>query len=236
MTTATLRRRAALALGVWLLAACGLARAQKPTATPLDVLVTPARTPLPPATQTALAAARAATGAAGQTAAARSSPVGTTATPAAPGTPTSPRASAVAASPGAPDYTVRDPTGSCQLTLPGTFRSDGVAWRVDAEAVATLAGAPTGGFVDFNTAAGLLAGNLRSVITDYQETGRAGDGPDRLRVTFTGKILGVPGSGILYQRGFGQTVCGVVLLAAEGQQARYGGTFERIIASLAVAR
>jgi hypothetical protein len=66
MTSATLRRRAALALGVWLLAACGLTRAQKPTATPLDVLVTPARTPLPPATLTALAAARAATSSARQ--------------------------------------------------------------------------------------------------------------------------------------------------------------------------
>lgn len=168
---------------------------------------------------------------------ARASPVATATRATPPGTP---RASATA-SPAAtrtvgPDYAIRDAAGLCQMTLPGQFRDDGGIWRVGDEAGVTLVGTPTGGFLDFDTATQLLVGNIGTQIGDYRETGRTREGADRLRITYTGQVFGVPGGGIIYQQQFGQTICGLVLFAAAGERARYAAPFERIIASFAAAR
>jgi hypothetical protein len=156
-----------------------------------------------------------------------------TVTPTATATST-PRSTATPTS--APDYTIRDTSGLCQVTLPGAFRDDGGIWRVGDEAGATLAGLATGGLLDFDTVTQLLVGNIGTQVADYRETGRTRESGDRLRITYTGRVLGVPGSGIVYQRQFGQTMCGLILFAADGKQAQYAPTFERIIASLAAAR
>src|SRR3954451_10353692 len=215
--------RRAMVVVCWLVAlvACGRG-ASTPTPPPTATAV-PTSTPtrVPTATPTVAPTAT-------------STPVPTsTATPTATATST-PRVTATATS--APDYTIRDTSGLCQATLPGAFRDDGGIWLVGDEACATLAGLATGGLLDFDTVTQLLVGNIGSQIGDYRETGRTREAGDRLRITYTGRVLGVPGSGIVYQRQFGQTMCGLVLFAAEGKQAQYAPTFERIIASLAAAR
>jgi hypothetical protein len=146
-------------------------------------------------------------------------PAGTPATPGAAGSP-------------APPYTVRDAVGLCQVTLPGSFRDDGGIWRVDDEAGVTLVGTLTGGFIDFNTATNLLLSNFQSQVANFHETGRTREAPDRLRITYTADVFGAPGSGILYQRQFGQTICGVALFATQGKDQQYAPIFEDIIASL----
>ena len=135
-----------------------------------------------------------------------------------------------------PDYTIRDSSVLCQATIPGAFRDDGGIWRVGDEAGVTLVGTPAGFLLDFDTATQLLIANIGTQIDDYRETGRTREANDRLRITYTGKVLGVPGGGIIYQRQAGQTICAVILFAATGQEARYAPTFERIIASLGPVR
>ena len=135
-----------------------------------------------------------------------------------------------------PDYTIRDSSGFCQATIPGAFRDDGGIWRIGEEAGVTLVGTIAGFLLDFDAATQLLTANIGAQIADYQETGRTREAEDRLRITYTGQVFGVPGGGIIYQRQFGQTICAVILFAANGQEARYASTFERIIASLAPAR
>jgi hypothetical protein len=136
---------------------------------------------------------------------------------------------------GAP-YTIRDTSGLCQATVPATFRDDGGIWRVGDEAGVTLAGLATGGLLTFDQVTQLLVGNLGGQIGDYRETGRARDGDDRLRIAYTGRVLGVPGGGIVHQRQFGQTTCALILFAADGQGPRYAPVFEATIASLTPAR
>lgn len=135
-----------------------------------------------------------------------------------------------------PDRTIRDGSGLCQATIPGTFRDDGGAWRVGDEAGVTLVGTAAGFLLDFDAATQLLTANLGAQIGDYRETGRAREAADRLRITYTGRVLGVPGGGVIYQRQSGQTICAAILFAATGQESRYAPTFERIIASLGPAR
>lgn len=131
---------------------------------------------------------------------------------------------------------MRDSTGLCQITLPGAFVDDGGIWRVGNEAGVTLTSMPTGGFLDFDSATTLLLANFRALVADYQETGRTREDPERLRITYTGAIFGARGSGILYQRQFGQTICGLALYTAAGYEGRYAAMFERIITSLVAVR
>ena len=135
-----------------------------------------------------------------------------------------------------PDFTARDASNLCQVTLPGTFRDDGGIWRVGDEAGATLVGTMAGFLLDFDAATQLLTANIGSQIADYRETGRTREAADRLRITYTGRVFNVPGGGTIYQRQYGQTICALILFAATGQEARYAPTFERIAASLGPAR
>ena len=100
----------------------------------------------------------------------------------------------------------------------------------------TLVGTPTGFLLDFDAATQLLTSNIGSQVGDYRETGRTREASDRLRITYTGKVLNVPGGGTIYQRQSGQTICAVILFTATGQEARYASAFERIIGSLGPAR
>lgn len=100
----------------------------------------------------------------------------------------------------------------------------------------TLAGLATGGILDFDTVTQLLVGNIGVQIADYREAGCSRESSDRLRIIYTGRVLGVPGGGIVHQRQFGQTMCGLVLFVADGQGPRYAAAFEGIIASLAATR
>jgi hypothetical protein len=135
-----------------------------------------------------------------------------------------------------PDFTVRDASNLCQVTLPGIFRDDGGIWRVGDEAGATLVGTAAGFLLDFDAATQLLTANIGSQIADYRETGRTREATDRLRITYTGRVFDVPGGGTIYQRQFGQTICALILFAATGQEARYAPMFERITASLGPVR
>jgi hypothetical protein len=135
-----------------------------------------------------------------------------------------------------PDYTIRDSSGLCQATIPGAFRDDGGIWRVGDEAGVTLVGTTAGFLLDFDTATQLLIANIGTQIGDYRETGRTREASDRLRITYTGNVLGVPGGGTIYQRQFDQTICAVILFAGTGLEARYASAFERIIASLGPVR
>jgi hypothetical protein len=134
-----------------------------------------------------------------------------------------------------PDFTARDSSNLCQVTLPGTFRDDGGIWRVGNEAGVTLVGTTAGFLLDFDSATQLLTANIGSQIADYRETGRTREASDRLRITYTGRVFDVPGGGIIYQRQFGQSICAVILFAAGGQESRYAPTFERIITSFSAA-
>lgn len=212
------------------LAACGQARPA-----PLPTAITPA----PTATATAIPTAI-------PTATPLPTPTVTSTAPPPTATPTRTPAPTATATPTArpvsvtptttPPYTIRDSSGLCAATVPGAFRDDGGIWRVGDEAGVTLAGLPTGGALDFDTVTQLLVGNIGSQIGDYRETGRMREGSDRLRITYTGRVFGVPGGGTIYQRQFGPTMCALVLFAAEGQGPRYVAPFEGIIASLAPAR
>jgi hypothetical protein len=135
-----------------------------------------------------------------------------------------------------PDFTARDASNLCQVTLPGTFRDDGGIWRVGNEAGVTLVGTTAGLLLDFDSATLLLTSNIGTQVADYRETGRTREASDRLRITYTGRVFDVPGGGILYQRQFGQTICAVILFAANGQESRYAPAFERIITSFSAAR
>jgi hypothetical protein len=135
-----------------------------------------------------------------------------------------------------PDFTARDASNLCQVTLPGTFRDDGGIWRVGDEAGVTLAGITAGFLLDFDAATQLLTANIGAQVADYRETGRTREATDRLRITYTGRVFDVPGGGIIYQQQFGQNICAVILFAASGQQSRYAPIFERIIASFGPAR
>lgn len=232
---------AALAI---LLTGCSLPWSRQPTPTVVPV---PTATAVPTGTPTRAPIATPPTATPTVPATATPTPIPATPTRAAtPATPTAvatvgtPR-TATSASPATTptigaDYTVRDTSGLCQVTLPGNFRDDGGIWRVENEAGATLAGIPTGGFLDFDTATQLLIGNVGGQIGNYRETGRTREASDRLRITYTGQVFGVSGGGIIYQQQFGQSICGLILFAADGQQTRYAPTFERIIASFAAAR
>ncbi|HEU5423821.1 MAG TPA: hypothetical protein VFU72_09805 [Nitrolancea sp.] len=120
--------------------------------------------------------------------------------------------------------------------MPGTFTDDGGIWRVGNAAGVTLVGAATQGLLDFDTMTQLLISNVSTQIADYHETWRTREAPDRLRITYTGQVFGVPGGGMIDQQQFGSTICALVLFAATGAQARYTATFEAIVASLAPAR
>jgi hypothetical protein len=135
-----------------------------------------------------------------------------------------------------PDFTARDASNLCQVTLPGTFRDDGGIWRVGNEAGVTLVGVTAGFLLDFDAATQLLTANIGTQVGDYRETGRTREATDRLRITYTGRVFDVPGGGIIYQRQFGQNICAVILFAASGQESRYAPVFERIIASFGPAR
>ena len=224
--------RLALAiLGVVALAACGGATPRPrpaPTATP-PLTATPTATPPPTATPTVTSIPTAtATPTKTPTPTATAPPPTATPTPTPVPTPTA-TATATArptASPTTiPPYTIRDPSGLCQATVPGAFRDDVGIWRVGDEAGVTLAGLATGGLLDFDTVTQLLVGNIGAQIADYRETGRTREEPDRLRITYTGRVLGEPGGGIVHQRQFGQTMCGLVLFAADGQGPRYAAAF-----------
>lgn len=135
-----------------------------------------------------------------------------------------------------PDFTARDASNLCQVTLPGTFRDDGGIWRVGDEAGATLVGTTAGFLLDFDAATELLTANIGTQVADYRETSRTREASDRLRITYTGRVFNVPGGGVIYQRQSGQTICAVILFASTAAQPRYTATFERIIATLGPAR
>lgn len=135
-----------------------------------------------------------------------------------------------------PDFTARDASSLCQVTLPGTFRDDGGIWRVGDEAGVTLVGTTAGMLLDFDSATLLLTSNIGAQIGNYRETGRTREASDRLRITYTGSVFNVPGGGTIVQRQFGQNICAVILFAATGQETRYAQTFERIITSFSAAR
>lgn len=135
-----------------------------------------------------------------------------------------------------PDFTARDASNLCQVTLPGTFRDDGGIWRVGDEAGVTLVGTTAGILLDFDSATLLLTTNIGTQVGNYRETGRTREASDRLRITYTGSVFNVPGGGTIVQRQFGQNICAVILFAATGQETRYTQTFERIIASFSAAR
>ncbi len=133
-------------------------------------------------------------------------------------------------------YAIRDSSALCEATVPGAFRDDGGIWRVGNEAGVTIVATPTGGLLSFDAVTQLFLNNVGAQLTDFRETGRTRDGDDRLRIAYTGRVLGVPGGGVIYQRQFGQTMCGLILFAADGQGARYTTTFEGIIGSLRALR
>ena len=216
-----MRRR--LLIIAWLLAltACG-GQAATPTAAPTATASATATAP-PTSTATAVPTATA------------TPTVTPTRTPTPLPTATATRTATATPTP-IPDYTIRDGSGLCQATIPGAFRDDGGIWRVGDEAGVTLVGTTAGFLLDFDTATQLLMANIGTQIGDYRETGRTREASDRLRITYTGNVLGVPGSGIIYQQQFDQTICAVILFAATGQETRYASAFERIIASLGPVR
>lgn len=218
-----------LVLALLALAACGIT----PTPTPA-----PTATPLPTATATATA-----TPTATPTRTPTPTPVPTaTATPTPTRTPTPTPSPTRTATPTVvptatpTPYAIRDSSALCEATVPGVFRDDGGIWRVGNEAGVTIVGTPTGGLLSFDAVTQLFLSNVGSQIADFHETGRTREGSDRLRITYTGRVFGVPGGGILYQQQFGSTMCGLILFAADGQGARYAATFEGIIASLRALR
>ncbi len=133
-------------------------------------------------------------------------------------------------------YAIRDSSALCEAMVPGAFRDDGGIWRVGNEAGVTIVATPTGGLLSFDAVTQLFLNNVGAQLTDFRETGRTRDGDDRLRIAYTGRVLGVPGGGVIYQRQFGQTMCGLILFAADGQGARYTTTFEGIIGGLRALR
>ena len=134
-----------------------------------------------------------------------------------------------------PPYTIRDSSGLCQATVPGAFTDDGGIWRVGNDAGVTLVGA-TAGLLDFDAMTQLLVSNIGTQVANYHETARTREAPDRLRITYTGQVFGVPGGGTIEQQQFGATICALVLFAATAAQARYTPTFAAIIASLGPVR
>jgi len=210
-------------LALLALAACGAAPTPTPapTATPLPTATAAATaTPVPTATLTPTATP---------------SPTPTP-TPAPTRTPTVTPTPTVIPTATPTPYAIRDSSALCEATVPGAFRDDGGIWRVGNEAGVTIVGTPTSGLLSFDAVTQLFLSNVRSQIGDFRETGRTRDGDDRLRIAYTGKVLGVPGGGTVYQRQFGQTMCGLILFAADGQGPRYTTAFEGIINSLRALR
>lgn len=205
-------------LAILALVACGA----RPTPTP--TAPAPTATPLPTAT-----AVPTATPTATPTRVPTSTP---TVTPSPTRTPTPTVVPTATPTP----YMIRDSSALCQATVPGIFRDDGGVWRVGNDAGVTIVGTPTGGLLSFDAVTQLLVNNAGPQISDFRETGRTREGDDRLRVTYAGKVFGVPGGGLIYQRQFGQTMCGLILFAAEGQGPRYAPVFEGIIGSLTALR
>lgn len=209
-----MKRRLAVLCWVMILAACGGTAVPSPTVAPTAA---PTATATPTATNTPT-----------------STPTATptrTPTPLPTATATwTPTATAL------PDYTIRDSSGFCQASIPGAFREDGGIWRDGNDAGVTIVGTIAGFLLDFDGATQLLTSNIGAQVDDYREVKRTREANDRLRITYTGKVSGVPGSGIIYQRQSGQTICAVILFAATGQEARYAPAFERVIASLGTAR
>jgi len=217
-------------LALLMLAACG----EMPTPTPA-----PTAMPLPTATATATAIPL-------PTATFTPSPTATlvptaTPTPAPTSTPTvtpsptrTPTPTVIPTATPTP-YAIRDSSALCEATVPGAFRDDGGIWRVGNEAGVTIVGTPTSGLLSFDAVTQLFLSNVGAQIGDFRETGRTRDGDDRLRIAYTGKVFGVPGGGTIYQRQFGQTMCGLILFA-DGQGPRYMGAFEGIINSLRALR
>ena len=198
------------------LAACGAAPAlaPAPTAMPLPTAtaIPPTPTPVPTATATP-------------------TPLPTptpTATPSPTRTPTPTVMPTATPTP----YAIRDSSALCEATVPGVFWDDGGIWRVGNDAGVAIVGTPTGGLLSFDAVTQLFLANLGTQIEDFRETGRTREGNDRLRITYTGKVFGVPGDGLIYQELFGQTMCGLILFAADGYGPRYAPVFEAIIASL----
>ena len=226
---------AVVTLALLALAACGATPTPTPapTATPLPTATaTATATPLPTATLTPTA-----TPSPTPTLVPTATPSPTptripTATPSPTRTPTPTVTPTATPTP----YGIRDSSALCEATVPGAFRDDGGIWRVGNEAGVTIVGTPTGGLLSFDAVTQLFLNNVGAQISDFHETGRNHEGSDRLRIAYTGKVLGVPGGGTIYQRQFGPTMCGLILFAADGQGSRYTGAFEGIIASLRALR
>jgi len=200
-----------------------------PTATPLPTL-TP--TPAPTRTPTVMPTA---TPAPTPTPSPTLTPLPTaTPTPAPTRTPTATPSPTRAATP--TPYVLRDSSALYEATVPGAFRDDGGIWRVGDEAGVTIVATPTGGLLSFDAVTQLFLSNIGAQISDFRETGRTREGDDHLRIAYTGKVFGVPGGGVLYQRQFGPTMCGLILFAADGQGPRYTGAFGEIIANLRALR
>ncbi|CAA9550095.1 MAG: hypothetical protein AVDCRST_MAG18-244 [uncultured Thermomicrobiales bacterium] len=133
---------------------------------------------------------------------------------------------------GAPATTATEPRGLCTLTLPVDFVATGGGAYTDANGrvTVTLAGLTAEPDDTLDDVALPYVGTASATIADYRQA-QATKGADSLRIDFTGR-LAQPGTGTLFLRQFGTTVCALSFFVAGGAEIAYEPTLAQLLASL----